>query len=67
MAAEALVLIYERAYFARMYGRLGDSEWARYDSSICSQFASRVVESMKRSQRLTAEFLQYIEDCTPPE
>jgi hypothetical protein len=31
----ALLLNYERAYFANFYGRLGDDEWARYQRSMC--------------------------------
>jgi hypothetical protein len=32
---EAVVQIFERAYFARDYGRLNDEEWSRFRRSMC--------------------------------
>lgn len=64
MAAEALVLIYERAYFARTYGALGDSEWDRYRGSICSDLTALIIPEMKRNSRLTLEFSEFVENCT---
>jgi hypothetical protein len=36
MAMEAIVQIWERAYFAREYGRLNDEEWERYRRGMCN-------------------------------
>jgi len=68
MAADALLLIYERAYFARFYGRLGDVEWERYESSICSPFGQRIYAALVDLRRTyTSEFSRYIENCSGDE
>lgn len=57
---EALLLNYERAYFARQYGRLGDREWARYQASMCGIGA---LLAYAQETSYTKEFWQYLEDC----
>jgi hypothetical protein len=62
-AMEALWQIYERAYFARKYETLGDSEWARYEEPIC-RFASYIddVEALL-GRYLTTEFVGFVKSC----
>lgn len=57
----ALLLNYERAYFARQYGRLGDREWSRYQRSMCG--ASGALLELNRENNFTEEFWQYLQDC----
>jgi hypothetical protein len=50
----ALWQIYERAYFARSYGRLGDQEWGRYQRFMCQ---GRLSETrMRHCLRIPREF-----------
>jgi len=57
---EALLILYERAYFARQYGRLGDREWSRYQRTICNASA---LQGDAIEDHFTAEFWQYLQDC----
>jgi hypothetical protein len=62
-AMEALWQIYERAYFARKYETLGNSEWARYENAIC-RLASFVDDVDARMGRyFTTEFIDFIKSC----
>lgn len=53
----------QRAYYARTYGVLGESEWSRFEKNICVQYP-RVAGSEALSQRvqagLTGEFWEYM-------
>ena len=62
-AYQALFQIYERAYFARKYETLGDSEWARYEKPIC-RFASFMDDvDAQLGRLLTAEFVGFMKSC----
>jgi len=62
-AYEALFQIYERAYFARKYETLGDSEWARYEKAIC-RVASFVDDIEAQFGRyLTTDFIGFMKSC----
>ena len=60
--AQAAWQIYERAYFARKYQTLGDSEWERYEAAICRTFLNRDFET-ELAPYLTAEFAEYARGC----
>ena len=65
-AYEALFQIYERAYFARKYETLGDSEWARYEKAIC-RIASFVDEDdfdARYGRYLTTDFIGFMKSCS---
>ena len=55
---------YQRAYYAREYGVLGESEWTRFEAQMCRQYV-RVVRSEEQervtSAVLTTDFWQYLE------
>ena len=59
---ESLYQLYERAYFARNYGRLGDEEWNRYRRWIC---APDSVGRLNKMEPLvfTDEFWDYLQEC----
>lgn len=57
---EALLLNYERAFYARKYGRLGDEEWARYARSMCMS-ASMLPLALEAN--FTPDFLNFIREC----
>lgn len=65
-AATVSVQIMERAYFARMYGRLGDAEWGRYQTIMCdpNNLSVRRMKSGARSDRFSQEFWEYLIQCT---
>ena len=58
----ALLLNYERAYFARQYGRLGEREWSRYQRSMC--LASGALRGVVLESNFTEEFWQYLQGCS---
>jgi hypothetical protein len=62
VALLALWQIYERAYFARSYGRLGDEEWNRYQRFMCDSGLSETRTQLS-GQAFTDEFWQYLETC----
>jgi hypothetical protein len=64
-AYEALFQIYERAYFARKYETLGDSEWARYEKAICrvSSFVDEDDFEAQFGRYLTTEFIGFMKSC----
>jgi hypothetical protein len=64
--AQAAWQIFERAYFARKYQTLGDSEWERYEAAICRSFSYRDFES-ELAPYLTAEFAEYARECAQEE
>ena len=66
VALEAVVQVFERAYFARRYGRLNDQEWSRFQRAMCSpeyheMWARANVDPFVFSQ----EFWQYVSECSP--
>ena len=61
-ARQAVWQIYERAYFARKYETLGDSEWERYERSICG-FASSTDVEAELGSYLTVEFVDFAKSC----
>jgi hypothetical protein len=65
-AWQALWQIYERAYFARKYATLGDSEWARYEKAIC-RFAPLTDVETVLGRYLTPEFVDFAKSCDPSE
>ena len=62
LSFQALWQIYERAYFARKYETLGDSEWARYEKAIC-RFASLTDVEAELGRYLTTEFVEFADSC----
>ena len=62
-AYQALFQIYERAYFARKYEILGDSEWARYEKAICRimSFVDDIVAQF--GGYLTTDFVGFMKSC----
>jgi len=63
----ALVQIYERAYYARTYGRIGDAEWSRFQRIMCNP-DSRAIQrltSPTRDNRFSQEYLDYVRQCVP--
>jgi hypothetical protein len=61
-ALQAVWQIFERAYFARKYETLGDSEWERYERAICGFTFSTDVEAELGSY-LTVEFVDFAKSC----
>lgn len=61
-ALQAVWQIFERAYFARKYETLGDSEWERYERSICDYSSSTDVEA-ELGRYLTIEFVDFAKSC----
>ena len=64
----ALARIYERAYFAHEYGRLGDSEWGRYQNHMCGEvFRAMLPKLDYPGEQLVfaREFWNYLQDCEP--
>ena len=53
--------VYEKAYFSRQYGVIGDSEWTRFAENICIQWErppADIRETLLRT--LTDEFAEHI-------
>jgi hypothetical protein len=66
LAWEALVQIYERAYFAREYGRLNNEEWGRYRSGMCNSSNQEIWARAGLDGNIFSEkFWQevYVSDC----
>ena len=63
MMLAANVAIYERAYFARFYGRLGDAEWERFRNGMCEPERSGNWLELP-SWWFSDEFLDYIRQCS---
>jgi hypothetical protein len=62
--AIALVQIYERAYFARSYGRIGDAEWSRFQVVICNPDNQAMTNLMSRTvNRFSQQFVDYLSQC----
>ena len=61
-ALQAEWQIFERAYFAKKYETLGDSEWERYERSICGSSSSMDVEA-ELGRYLTVEFVDFAKAC----
>ena len=61
----ALVQIYERAYYARVYGSIGDAEWSRFQTIMCNPDSDAFpkVLSGSRGPRFSQEFLDYLAEC----
>lgn len=60
--------IYEKAYYNRKYGVLGDSEWSRYERQICiNQGRLSNLSDLKADMEtvVTSEFFQYMEGLCP--
>ena len=53
---------YENAYFARVYGQMGEKEWERFERNICRNFDNARAASRQSllADVLTEEFMQYI-------
>ena len=64
---QLLILTYEaqqRAYYARKYGVLGESEWSRFENQICAQYPRvRTSENITGGLEavLTPEFWEYVQ------
>jgi len=60
--------VYEKSYFASRYELLGDSEWSRYKTQICTQLAyvaasPRAIANLRTV--VTPEFMRYMEsECS---
>lgn len=65
-AFQAIWQIYERAFFARKYETLGDSEWMRYENAICRLAPLFDVDAELR-RYLTADFVEFAKSCDPRE
>ena len=65
---EMMFGVYEKTYFARKYGHIGDSEWTRFGRFLCLH-RNRVAlnEGMTEAMRLvmTVEFYDYMIDQCP--
>lgn len=66
---EMFFAVYEKAYFAKKYGQIGESEWTRFQRQICI-FDSRIARNDGLTEWMqivvTAEFFDYIrESCKP--
>ena len=61
-AYQAVMQIWERAYFARSYGQLGDEEWERYRKNMC---AAREKQNIARidSRFFSDEYWEYVNGC----
>ena len=59
----ALYQLYERAYFSRNYGRLGDEEWNRYRRWICAPDSVAIIDKMD-PRVFTDEFWNYVHECS---
>lgn len=62
----AAIQIYERAYFAHTYGRLGDAEWSRYQRIMCNPDNDTFQASLN-SELFSEEFWQFLMSCLPEE
>lgn len=62
--AHSAVLNFERAYFARFYGRLGDSEWGRYQRIMCDP-NNDALHSKLNPRNFSQEFWDYLMQCLP--
>ena len=51
----------ERAFWAREYDQIGESEWARFESSICSNIPVFWDDTVP--QYYTLEFVEYVRAC----
>jgi hypothetical protein len=63
----SLILVYERAYFARFYGRLGDAEWSRFQRLMCEpdNIGLRSLQSgVVGYGNFSDEFSQYLSQCS---
>ena len=65
-AGRALWQIYERAFFARKYETLGDSEWDRYERAICRRAPLHDFDA-EFERYLTSEFVEVAASCDPSE
>ena len=55
--------VYEKAYFARGYGVLGESEWSRFQGVICTHYVRTMQNETLSSVMLsvmTEEFMSYL-------
>ena len=59
----SLYQIYERAFWANEYGQMGQSEWQRFEGSICGAKA-RFWDS-EFDPIFTTEFIAFVESCDP--
>ena len=59
----ALYQLYERAYFAREYGRLGDEEWNRYRKNICGPDSAETISKMNPIV-FSDEFWDFVYECS---
>jgi len=54
--------IYEKSYYAREYGLLGQAEWSRFETTMCRQINSMNPESWSpMTVTLTPQFVSYAE------
>jgi hypothetical protein len=53
--------IYEKAFYSREYGVIGDDEWARFETQICVQYESEVPALRDAfALFLTPRFIEYM-------
>lgn len=61
--------VYEKTYFAKKYGQIGESEWTRFQRQICI-FNARAARNEGLTEWIrvvtTAEFFDYIQETCPP-
>lgn len=55
------MMLWERAYFAREYGTLGDSEWQRYRSNMCDSDSWTAIQDLEFF--VSTEFWDYLLEC----
>ena len=54
--------IYEKSYYAREYGLLGQAEWSRFETQMCRQINSMNPGSWSpMTVTLTPQFVSYVE------
>ena len=62
----ALLSIYENAYYSNQYGLVGPAEWTRFEVQLCSNMLSMDDELWEWSKLfLTEEFVRYAEKLCP--
>jgi hypothetical protein len=65
---QALWLIYEQAYYAYSYGDLQETEWQRFEETICRRYVPEYIWTAPKSGTrtiLSPRFIAFVESCRP--
>ena len=62
--AQSILRVYEKAYFGREYGVVGDAEWRRTQGAIClhNEWGESAGVIATQTRVLTEEFRQFVAD-----